>query len=186
MEAVAQWQHFQINFYSKHANTHSDMEQQSTLSRLRRSALRKTLWSKTTVYALKQLPLFIIYGYAFLFMYTGYDKLQNVHSFINGIKRIPFVGQYAELIGKGIPTLEILLAILLILPFQRTQRAALWLSTGLMGIFTLYLALMLLLAEKLLCHCGGVIESMGWTQHLVFNVLWLGAGIWTAKSKIKF
>src|SRR5690606_41668501 len=98
---------------------------------------RRLLW----VY--ERLPKIVVYGYIFLYMYTGYDKLLNVKEFINGNEKIPLIGQYAELIGWGIPVLEILLAVLLALPFINVKRIALWPSVILMGVFTLYLALML-------------------------------------------
>src|SRR5690606_13932211 len=72
---------------------------------------RKCLW----IY--RQLAKIIVYAYAFLYMYTGYDKLYHLEIFIDGNKKIPLIGQYAELIGRGIPILEILLAILLVFSF---------------------------------------------------------------------
>lgn len=123
-----------------------------------------------------RLPI-ILYAYAFLFMYTGVDKVQNTERFINGIKKIPLVGPYAELIGWGIPILEILLAIMMIIPFIKTQRWALWTSTGLMGIFCIYVGMVVFFVENNPCNCGGVIESMGWKAHLIFNIIWLAAGI---------
>lgn len=133
----------------------------------------------------RRLPDVIIYGYAFLYMYTGWAKSMNLSTFIRGNSKIPYLGQYAKLIGFGIPTLEIVLAILLIVPVYRIKRSALWTSTLLMGVFTLYLSLMVGFADKKLCHCGGVIESMGWKTHIVFNLIWLIAGIFAlVKTKV--
>jgi len=129
----------------------------------------------------QQVAQFIIYSYAFLYMYTGYDKLLNIDSFIKGNSKIPYLGQYAKLIGWGIPILEILLAILLILPFPKIKLTVLWASVVLMGVFTLYLALMLAFVEDKLCHCGGVIASMSWSTHLLFNLCWIVAGIYAIK-----
>lgn len=126
----------------------------------------------------------VSYLYAFLYMYTGYGKLMEVDVFIQGIHSIPYIGRFAELIGWGIPLSEILLAIALFIP--SLQRAALYVSTLLMGVFTLYLAVMLIFAEEKMCHCGGVIESLGWTEHLIFNLILLTAGIWALiQTKIK-
>lgn len=125
----------------------------------------------------RRLPDVIIYGYAFMYMYTGWAKFMNLSTFIRGNSKIPHLGQYAKLIGYGIPSLEIVLAILLVIPVYRIKRFALWTSTLLMGVFTLYLSLMVGFIEKKLCHCGGVIESMGWKTHIVFNLIWLFAGI---------
>lgn len=125
----------------------------------------------------RRLPDVIIYGYAFMYMYTGWAKFMNLTSFIRGNSKIPYLGQYAKLIGYGLPTLEIVLAILLIVPVYWIKRFALWTATLLMGAFTIYLCLMVQFVEKKLCHCGGVIESMGWKTHIVFNLIWLIAGI---------
>lgn len=124
----------------------------------------------------------VIYGYAFLYMYTAKSKLDTMADFIKGIRRIPFAGQYAELIGWSIPIAEGLLAIGLIVPWQRLQRISLVTSTIMMGIFTIYIGLMMAFVEKMLCRCGGVIESLSWPEHLFFNLLWLGAGVWAIKQ----
>ncbi|HAE66629.1 MULTISPECIES: MauE/DoxX family redox-associated membrane protein [Sphingobacterium] len=133
----------------------------------------------------RRLPDLIIYGYAFLYMYTGWAKFMNLSTFIRGNGKIPYLGQYAKLIGYGIPSLEIVLAILLVIPVYRIKRFALWTSTLLMGVFILYLSLMVGFAEKKLCHCGGVIESMGWKTHIAFNLIWVIAGIFVlVKTKV--
>ncbi|WP_333625517.1 MauE/DoxX family redox-associated membrane protein [Sphingobacterium siyangense] len=127
------------------------------------------------------LPDLIIYGYAFLYMYTGWAKFNNIAAFIRGNSKIPLLGQYAKLIGYGIPSLEIMLAILLIVPVSQIKRFALWTSTLLMAVFTIYLSLMVQFVEKKLCHCGGVIESTGWKTHIAFNIIWLIAGLYALK-----
>lgn len=50
------------------------------------------------------------FGYIFLFTYTGYSKLIEIDTLIGGIHKVPFFGQFAELIGWGIPVLELALA----------------------------------------------------------------------------
>lgn len=128
------------------------------------------------------IPALVIYGYVFLYFYTGIAKLLNIEAFIRGNSNIPLFGQYAELIGWGIPSLEILLAVLLIVPVYKIKRTALWVSTLLMGIFTLYLTLMVAFVEDRLCNCGGVIESMGWKTHIAFNLFWLIMGMYALKK----
>lgn len=121
----------------------------------------------------------IIYGYAFLYMYTGIDKLQHLQIFRDGIQYIPYFGKYATIIGWGIPILEILLAMLLVVPIGRMRLWAIWGSTVLIATFTVFIGAMIVFAPDRLCHCGGVIASMGWTAHLVFNLVWLTLGIWS-------
>jgi hypothetical protein len=43
-----------------------------------------------------------------------------------------------------------------------------------MLLFTVYLAWMIQFAAHLPCNCGGVISSMSWKQHIVFNTMVLG------------
>ncbi|WP_394678503.1 MauE/DoxX family redox-associated membrane protein [uncultured Sphingobacterium sp.] len=147
-------------------------QEQSASSTKRGSLIRRIARS---IY--RRLPDLIIYGYAFMYMYTGWAKFMNMATFISGNSKIPYLGAYAKLIGYGIPALEIVLAILLIVPVYWIKRFALRTATLLMGTFTIYLCLMVRFVENKLCHCGGVIESMGWKTHIVFNLIWLIAGI---------
>lgn len=120
--------------------------------------------------------------YVFLFTYTGYSKLNDIESFTKGIRKVPFFGNYPEAIGWGIPILELILAIGMILPFRKAQRISFKVSIILMGVFTLYLLLMITLVKEKLCHCGGVIGSLGWTEHLIFNSILLLMGWWTIRK----
>ncbi len=165
----------------KHFNTYEYQQDQPASSPKRGSSIRLAArW----IY--RHLPDVIIYGYAFIYMYTGWAKFMNMAAFIKGNSKIPYLGQYAKLIGYGIPTLEIMLAILLVIPVYWIKRAALWASTVLMILFTVYLSLMVKFVEHKLCHCGGVIESMGWKTHIAFNIIWVIAGIFAlVKTKVK-
>jgi hypothetical protein len=165
-----------------HNNTHKLMEKRITISVHQQkqpasSTKRGSLIRRIACSIYRRLPDVILYGYAFMYMYTGWAKFMNMATFIRGNSKIPYLGAYAKLIGYGIPILEVVLAILLIVPVYWIKRFALWTSTLLMGVFTLYLSLMVGFADKKLCHCGGVIESMGWKAHIVFNLIWLIAGI---------
>lgn len=129
------------------------------------------------------IPAAIRYFYVFLFTYTGFSKLQDKGSFAKGFRKVPFFAGHAELIGWGIPILELMLAMGMILPFVKVQKWSLRISVALMGIFTIYLFLMITLVKDKLCHCGGVIGSLGWTQHLVLNLIIIGLGLWAARKK---
>jgi len=74
-----------------------------------------------------------------------------------------------------IPAMEIAIAVLLIIP--RTRHYGLLTSTGLMGIFTLYVAFILTTMKDLPCSCGGVIQQLNWKEHLIFNSVFLLAGM---------
>jgi hypothetical protein len=51
-----------------------------------------------------------------------------------------------------------------------------------MALFSGYIVLVLTgVFGRVPCSCGGVIGSLGWWEHLVFNVVFLGIGIWGMK-----
>ncbi|SJZ83970.1 MauE/DoxX family redox-associated membrane protein [Sediminibacterium ginsengisoli] len=107
--------------------------------------------------------------FVLLFMYTGFSKLIGLGQFQSSLYRSPLLSDYAYEVSILIPVTEIFIAILLCLP--RTQRKGMILSFGLMAVFTIYIAYMLLTAEKLPCSCGGIIAKLNWKQHLVLNGL---------------
>jgi hypothetical protein len=105
----------------------------------------------------------------FLFVYTATSKLLNLPALRAVLIKSKFPGAIAGYISILIPSVEIIIAFLLYLPFSR--RFGFIASTVLMLLFTLYIVVMVLLLPELPCSCGGVIQSMTWTQHLVFNVI---------------
>lgn len=106
--------------------------------------------------------LFII-----LWIYTGYNKLFEYEEFKNQLSRSPFIGGFYSLISILLPVGEIILAILLVI--KRTRLLGMYLSFITMVLFTGYIWLMLNFASDLPCSCGGVLSSMSWNDHLIFN-----------------
>ena len=105
---------------------------------------------------------------ASLFAYTAYEKLMDHERFMNGIARVGMIGRFALLISWSVPVAELTVAALLLIP--KTARKGLWAFLGLMLIFSVYILTVLIWASKLPCHCGGVIETLSWTEHLIFNL----------------
>ncbi|MDF2515260.1 MAG: Uncharacterized protein K0R59_556 [Sphingobacterium sp.] len=125
-----------------------------------------------------------VYGYACLYMFTGVDKLINIERFTKGLNKVPYLQRYASAIGLGIPVLEILLALMLIIP-GRIQQISLWCSTMLMLVFTIFISWMMKYHPNQMCHCGKAIEKMGWDAHLVFNLIWLALGVYAIRYNHK-
>jgi hypothetical protein len=67
-----------------------------------------------------------------------------------------------------IPSVEIGISLLLVIPNLR--KPGLLFSASLMSLFTLYIAYMLLFTPELPCSCGGILNSLGWKEHLIFNL----------------
>jgi len=113
----------------------------------------------------------ICYLYSILFLYTASSKLMGLSDFKLQLDRSEILGPSAEWIAWMVPLLELVLAILLLI--KAYQLAALYGSLILMTLFTGYIAWMLRFSDHIPCSCGGVISSMGWETHLVFNACWM-------------
>lgn len=114
--------------------------------------------------------LFII-----LFLYTALSKLSDYEVFAKGLARSGPISNFSHMFAWAIPGIEIVAVILLFIPSLR--KAGLYLSTMLMLLFTGYLAYMIYFTPYRPCSCGGVIQSLTWKQHLVFNIFFLLLGI---------
>jgi len=105
----------------------------------------------------------------FLFVYTAIDKLMNLDSFKVVLEKSPLLHSFSEMLAVMIPVTEICISGLLFFQFSRVL--GFLLSTILMGLFTIYIGYMILFIPKLPCSCGGIIQQMNWTQHLIFNTV---------------
>jgi hypothetical protein len=105
----------------------------------------------------------------FLFVYTATSKFLNLPALRAVLIKSKFPGVVADFGSIVIPSVEIIIALLLFVPFSR--RFGFIASTVLMLLFTLYIVVMMLSLPELPCSCGDVIQSMTWTQHLIFNVI---------------
>ena len=104
----------------------------------------------------------------FLFIYTAINKLVDIERFRTVLSSSPYLKQIASPISWLMPITELLICLLLFIPMSRA--IGLLCSFILMGIFSLYVGLMILFSTSLPCSCGGVIQKMTWPQHLIFNI----------------
>ena len=102
-----------------------------------------------------------------LFVYTALSKLDNYSFFQAQLNLYPFIGLFSSTLAWAIPSMELLIAILLLLPAYRIK--GLLAALILLIVFTVYLLIMILYTPDLPCSCGGVIQSFTWTQHIFFN-----------------
>lgn len=115
----------------------------------------------------------------FLFAYTAYAKIVNHDRFFNGLNRVHMIRGIAGYISYAVPIVEILTSLLLIIP--KTGKIGLYVFTGVMILFTLYIIGALLLEPNLPCQCGGAIEKLTWMQHIWFNVGFIFIAIWAIR-----
>lgn len=109
-----------------------------------------------------------VFIYILLFVYAALTKLLEYQKFAIQIGQSPMLTDYATLLAWAIPFLELAISALLIIPF--TRFVGLHAAFGMMVMFTTYIILASRFSDYVPCSCGGVLESMTWTQHLFFNV----------------
>jgi hypothetical protein len=115
--------------------------------------------------------------YTCLFLYTGIAKLMSYDLSIEQNEVMPIVGPYAHIVSWLLPVIEIMLAIVIFIP--KTKVVGLRAGTGLMILFTGYVIYIMNFDSKLPCTCGGFLQKLSWPQHLVFNSVFVVAGIFS-------
>jgi len=111
----------------------------------------------------------ILVLFAVLFVYAAVSKLITYDEFKAQIGKSPLIMNHGWWISWLIPGVEISIGIMLFIP--RFQVLALYGSFTLMFVFTIYIGFMLAFTPNLPCSCGGILSSMGWKEHLVFNLI---------------
>lgn len=112
-----------------------------------------------------------------LFMYTGVSKLIEYNKFVFQMQRVPLplIQKLAPTLGWVVPIIEIALVIMLY--FDKSRFMGLIGSITLLVSFETYIiwmkSLEIQFGIRLPCTCGGIISNMGWTEHLIFNAIFI-------------
>ncbi|NLR68897.1 hypothetical protein HGH92_31640 [Chitinophaga varians] len=115
-------------------------------------------------------------AYILMFSYAAASKLFDVKLFTRQLRLQPFNLSWVPFMVWAIPTVELLVVLLLILPKYRLK--GLYAAIGLMIVFTAYILVAKSGVFKYIpCSCGGVISKLTWTQHLWFNLIFLIIGL---------
>ncbi|MCU7618466.1 tellurium resistance protein TerC [Chryseobacterium sp. PBS4-4] len=121
------------------------------------------------------IPLIIAYFFILLFLYAAVSKILDFENFQVQIGQSPLLSAYAGIISYSVILVEIVIALLL--SFERYRKTGLYASTALMSSFTIYIYLILNYSDFVPCSCGGILEKLGWTEHLIFNLVCVVLGI---------
>lgn len=105
--------------------------------------------------------------YVCLMLYTGISKLMAHEMTREQMAVMPLIGPVSGIVTWLLPLSEIVLAIALFIPATRMK--GLYIGTGLMLIFTIYVAYIMQFHSHLPCTCGGLLQELTWSQHLIFN-----------------
>lgn len=109
--------------------------------------------------------------YIFLFVYAATSKLMDFQQFKVQLGQSPLLVSLGHIIAFVVPTIE--LAIAGLLYHKKFRLIGLYASFILMAMFTSYIVLILKFSPFVPCSCGGILENMGWTEHLIFNVVFV-------------
>ncbi|MDQ0965413.1 hypothetical protein QFZ20_000816 [Flavobacterium sp. W4I14] len=111
-----------------------------------------------------------------LWIYTGGSKLLDFISFEHQLTLQNFSPLVTGVLKYTIPIMEVFTAVLLCIKI--TLRIALVLSLIIIGSFTVYTLLVLTgFYPKIPCSCGGIIKTLSWRNHLIFNLFFFALNI---------
>lgn len=117
----------------------------------------------------------VVFLFVILFLYTGISKILDYTLFKEQLRESPILGFAAPFVARWLPIGEFLLVIMLAVPRWRLR--GLYLSTALMTAFTIYIIVLMSIADHLPCSCGGVLAELSWGQHIVFNSVFIALGV---------
>lgn len=110
----------------------------------------------------------VSFTFVLLFVYAAINKLMDVEKFKVQVGLSPLLTAISDLIVFGIPLLELVIAF--ILCFPKLRFVGLFCAFSLMTMFTAYIIAILKFSDFVPCSCGGILENLGWREHLVFNI----------------
>lgn len=106
--------------------------------------------------------------YILLFVYAAVSKLMDFDNFQVQVAQSPLLTAFAGFISIAVIVFELFIALLLAIP--RTRVIGLYFSFALMVLFSVYIYIILNYSSYIPCSCGGILENMTWTEHLIFNI----------------
>jgi len=110
---------------------------------------------------------FFIYFFIILFVYAAVSKLADFENFQVQVAQSPLLSAFASFIAYATVIGELIIALMIC--FQKSRLLGLYLFLGFMTAFTVYIFLILNYSPFVPCSCGGVLEDLGWWEHLWFN-----------------
>jgi hypothetical protein len=124
---------------------------------------------KNIVFKIRQPVIPVVsYLYILLFIYAAISKLIDFENFRIQLAQSPLLSAWAGLIAPAVIATEMLLSLLL--SFRATRLLALYGSLCMMIAFTMYIYIIITYSDYVPCSCGGIIEELGWTEHMIFNI----------------
>lgn len=117
----------------------------------------------------------ICFLFIVLFVYAAINKLADVQKFQVQLGQSPLLSPFASWIAWVVPIVEI--GVCILLSFSRWRLYGLYAAFGLMAMFSAYIIAITQFSDYVPCSCGGILEKLGWTEHLIFNIVFVLLGI---------
>lgn len=102
-----------------------------------------------------------------LWLYTALDKVIHAEKFRSELAESPYAAPYSALLSWLVPGLELMTAVLLIIPACKV--IGLYASFLLMTIFTGYISLLAANENSIPCSCGGLLETLPQGVHILLD-----------------
>jgi uncharacterized membrane protein YphA (DoxX/SURF4 family) len=109
----------------------------------------------------------ICYLFILLFVYAAASKMGDYQKFTIQIGQSPLLTGFGDFVPFLVILFEMVTSIFLL--FRTTRLIALYGCFCLMVMFTVYIIAILNFTSYIPCSCGGILEKLGWTEHLIFN-----------------
>lgn len=113
--------------------------------------------------------------YVLLFVYAALSKVLDFENFRVQLGQSPLLSAFAGWVSFAVLFAEFLISILLFIP--KIRIIGLYLAVGLMIMFTTYIIIILNYSSFIPCSCGGILEKLGWREHLIFNIVFIFLGM---------
>ena len=117
----------------------------------------------------------ICFLFILLFVYAAANKILDYQKFKIQIGQSPLLTGFGEFLPALVISVELGVSALLAIP--RFRIAGLFAAFSLMTMFTAYIVAILNFSSYIPCSCGGVLEHLGWTEHLYFNAAFVILGL---------
>lgn len=116
----------------------------------------------------------LAFMFIFLFMYAAVSKLIDIQKFRVQISQSPMLTNVSGFVSVVVPFVEVGISLLMI--FARTRLLGFVGFFALMVMFTTYIYIIMNYSEHVPCSCGGILQNMGWKDHLIFNAAFVALG----------
>ncbi|MET3029182.1 MauE/DoxX family redox-associated membrane protein [Flavobacterium sp. UW10123] len=144
----------------------------------------KLLQMKFSVKFLSITEEIICFSLIVLFVYASMSKILDYENFRVELGQSPVLSAYAGAAAPSVLIAELLTA--LFLAWKPCRKFALLASFILMAMFTCYIIIILNFSDYIPCSCGGVLQRLGWRDHIIFNIVFViisGTGFFIIENK---